>query len=121
MMSLIYNDVAKAILSNIDKFVPSKYNIEYRKNKSFDDLSRLVESITLKSTDFENNITILAVSLRSIFKQMRKRKYTMISMINGNVCCDFIEKTDDELIDLKNSVKNDTIFLSGHCTVEGIT
>jgi hypothetical protein len=118
-MSILYNDVAQEILKDIDKFVPSKHNIEYRKNKSIDDLKKLVDVIVTKSSNAENNITILSVSLKNIFKKMRRRKYTMVYSIDGYVNHKFLNVSEEELKEIKNACSKDTMFISGHCSVDG--
>ena len=78
-MPTLYNDISQYILKKgISKFDPGKYNIEYRKSKSAEDLATLVKSIDGKPTDFESKVTLLSISLKNFFKKLRTRKYTLV-------------------------------------------
>ncbi len=118
-MATLYNDISQHILKRgINKFDPIKYNVEYRKSKSQDDLATLVKTIDSKPTDFESKVTILSISLRNFFKKLRIRKYTVIQYDNEGKIKVEILTTQKVPASIKKSTNNFVALFGGHCKHE---
>jgi hypothetical protein len=100
------------------QFDISKYNMEYRKNKSIDDIIILINQTTEKNPKFENQVTLLSVNLKNYFKKMKLKKYTVVSYDDAkNVTVKHII-TDKNTEKIKKECNNFITILSGHCNVE---
>lgn len=117
-MSVLFNEIAGIILlKGIDTFNPEKYNIEYRKSKSRDELNQLINSINLKNTDFESKTTLLSISLKNFFKKLRSRKYTLVYFKDDKIKVDLITTQKDPSV-IKKSTNNFVALFVGHCKHE---
>lgn len=113
-----YNDIAHAILTDgMKKFKPTKYNIEFRKSKTQDELIELINSINNQSTDFESKVTLLSISLKNFFKKLRMRKYTVLYTDTGKIKVDQLTTQKIPSV-IKRSTKNFIALMSGHCKLE---
>jgi hypothetical protein len=118
-MNNVYTAIAKDVIENgINSFNCSNFNIEYRKNKNVSDLTKLVDMINIKCKCQEDKITVLAISIKNIFKEIKIRKVTIIKNIgNGNFKVEY-DKTTKSVESIKDADKSIISVLAGYCRVE---
>jgi hypothetical protein len=115
----IYNTISKELAEKgLDNFNCTLFNVEYRKNKSVKDLSKLVDTVNAKCKYQEDKITVLSLSIKNIFKEIKNRKVTIIKKDdNGNIKTQY-SRTTLTADTIKKNDKDVISVLSGHCRVE---